>query len=43
MKIKPLTLTFRETSGTLVIKTVRKLLKLIRNMKYAFQQPRSPM
>ena len=25
LKIKPLTLTFKETNGTLVIKTVRKL------------------
>ena len=28
LKIKPLTLTFRKTNGTLDIKIVRKLLKL---------------
>ena len=28
LKTKPLTLTFKETNGTLVIKTVRKLFKV---------------
>ena len=28
LKTKPLTLTFKETNGTLVVKTVRKLFKL---------------
>ena len=36
MKIKLLTLTFRKTNGTLVIKTVRKLLKLNKNMEYGY-------
>ena len=32
LKTKPLTLTFKETNGTLVVKTVRKLFKFIKNI-----------